>query len=277
MSISSEFIKIVEKITSRIFIPQIKNIVIPKQKENVKKSNFAALILEDNSIGIFFINLRTEVKLLFKNFDSEAYKGMNPSFFAKKFESKDLFDKSLGLGAINAIGQFIFKKCNFSFEYISDSLGLLEIEKHDTVGMVGFFPSLVNIIESKGNKLIVIEKKKELLKKGKNWKVTLDPSELELCNKILITSTTVLNETIDEILQHCSNAEKVSMIGPTAGFLPDPLFKRGIDIIGGSQIIDSRLLIHSIRNNIRWGKSVKKYIIKRADYIGYENILKQLN
>jgi len=200
MSISSEFIKIVEKITSRIFIPQIKNIVIPKQKENVKKSNFAALILEDNSIGIFFINLRTEVKLLFKNFDSEAYKGMNPSFFAKKFESKDLFDKSLGLGAINAIGQFIFKKCNFSFEYISDSLGLLEIEKHDTVGMVGFFPSLVNIIESKGNKLIVIEKKKELLKKGKNWKVTLDPSELELCNKI--------KEHVPDFYIHCSDIGK---------------------------------------------------------------------
>lgn len=93
---------------------------------------------------------------------------------------------------------------------------------------------------------------------------------------MLITSTTVLNETIDEILDYCSNTEKISMIGPTAGFLPDPLFKRGIDIIGGTHLIDSKLLIHSIINNIKWSGSVKKYIIKRTNYIGYKNILKKI-
>jgi len=198
---------------------------------------------------------------------------MQTSTLAKMFESKDLFSKSLGLGGINAISQFLFKESGFYFEDTSDTLGLLEIDKGDIVGMVGFFPPLVNHIERIRNKLIVIEKKRELLKKGLNWRVTLDPSELKPCNKVLITSTTVMNETIDEILQFCIDAEKISMIGPTAGFLPDPLFKRGIDILGGTRVINLRLLLHSIENNIKWGGSAKKYIIRKINYIGFENLL----
>ena len=116
----------------------------------------------------------------------------------------------------------------------------------------------------------------ELVKKGLNWNVTLDPSELKLCNKILITSTTVLNETVDEILLHCQDAEKISIIGPTAGFLPDPLFKRGINIIGGTRVVDPTLLLHSIQNNVKWAGSAKKYIIKENNYIGYKKLLKMV-
>lgn len=273
MSISSEYIKIIERISDRLSIPSIKDIIVPKKESCQKKSNFAAVALEDDTIGIIFINLTNDVKNKFYKLKSYNYEGMQALDLAQKFESKDLFNKALGLGGINVISQFLFKKSDFCFEQVSDSLGLLEIDKDDIVGMVGFFPPLVKHIEKMGNKLIIIEKKEELLKMGLNWRVTLDPSELKLCNKVLITSTTVLNETIDEILQFCKDAEKISMIGPTAGFLPDPLFKRGIDILGGTRAVDSKLLLHSIENNIKWAESAKRYIIRKVNYTGYENLL----
>ena len=218
MSISLDYVEIIERIVDRISIPRIKDIIVPKKESKQNKSNFAAVALEDGTIGIIFTNLTQDVKQKFYNINSNNYKGMQTSTLAKMFESKDLFRKSLGLGGINVISQFLFKKSEFCFEQVSDSLGLLEIDKDDIVGMVGFFPPLVNHIERMGNKLIIIEKKEELLKMGLNWRVTLDPSELKTCNKVLITSTTVLNETIDEILQFCKDAEKISMIGPTAAF-----------------------------------------------------------
>lgn len=276
MSVSSDYVNIIRGISDKLTIPRIKDIIVPKKVSNQQNSNFAAIALEDNTIGIIFINLSHDVKNNFYNLNTNYYKGMQTSVLAQMFESKDLFSKSLGLGAINAISQFLFKQSEFCYEYVSDSLGLLEIEKDDIIGMVGFFPPLVNHIERIGNKLIVIERKEELLKIGLNWKVTLDPSELELCNKILITSTTVLNETIDEILQFCKDAEKISMIGPTAGFLPDPLFKRGIDILGGTRVIDSRILLHSIENNIKWAGSAKKYIIRKLNYEGFEYLLSKI-
>lgn len=276
MSISSDYIKIGERISDRLSIPRIKDIIVPKKQFNQKNSNFAAVVLEDNTIGIIFINLADNVKSKFYKLDPKYYKGMEILSLAKLFESKDLFSKSLGLGGINAISQFLLKQSGFYFEDASDSLGLLEIDKDDIIGMVGFFPPLIKHIETIGNRLIVIEKKKDLIKKGLNWKVTLDPSELKLCNKVLITGTTVLNDTIDEILRFSKDAERLSMIGPTAGFLPDPLFNRGIDILGGTRVIDSRLLLHSLENNIKWAGSAKKYIIRKVNYKGFENLLNNL-
>ena len=275
MSISTNFIEIIEKISKRISIPPVRDIIIPKVNRTSNKSNFAVVILEDNTSGIFFINLSTKVKEIFQNLNSKVYKGLDPLKLARKFQSKKIFEKSLGLGAINAISQFLFNMANYSFRYVDDSLGLLRIQKSDIIGMVGLFPSLVRTIEQIGSKLIIIEKKSELLTKGKNWRVTLNPTELTRCNKVLITSTTVLNETIDEILDCCSNAEKISMIGPTAGFLPDPLFKRGIHFVGGSHVVDSMLFEESIRNNQKWRGCAKKYIIRQSDYIGYETVLKK--
>jgi len=276
VSVSSDYVNIIRGISDKLTIPRIKDIIVPKKVSNQQNSNFAAIALEDNTIGIIFINLSHDVKNNFYNLNSNYYKGMQTSVLAQMFESKDLFSKSLGLGGINAISQFLLKRSDFYFEDASDSLGLLEIDKDDIVGMVGFFPPLVKHIETIGNRLIVIEKKKELIKKGLNWRVTLDPSELKLCNKVLITGTTLLNETIDEILQFSKDAEKLSMIGPTAGFLPDPLFKRGIENLGGTRVIDSKLFLHSLENNIKWAGSAKKYIIRKVNYAGFENLLNNL-
>jgi len=138
--------------------------------------------------------------------------GIEPSIIAQKFSSNNLIEKSIAMGCINAISQFYLKKCGFAFDYTTDSLGLLNIEPNDTIGMVGFFPSLVKLLEKKGNELIIIEQKKELIERKKNWMVTLDPGQLHSYNKILITSTTIMNDTIDELLHFCSNAQRLSII-----------------------------------------------------------------
>ena len=79
------------------------------------------------------------------------------------------------MGCINAISQFYFRTVDFDFDFTTDSLGLLKIKSTDMIGMVGFFPSLVKLLEKKGNELIIIEQKKELIERKKNWMVTLDP------------------------------------------------------------------------------------------------------
>jgi len=270
MSISTDYLKIINKISESWFIPSIREIIIPSLDKDNKNSNFAAIILEDDSIGIFFINLSDDIKNSILKRDYKDLQSIDPSIIAQKFSSKNLVEKSIAMGCINAISQFYFKKIKYQFNYTTNSLGLLNIEESDTIGMVGFFPPLVKLIENKGNKLIIIEKKEEFIKSYKNWEVTLNPKQLESCNKVLITSTTILNESIDEILNYCLSAQKISIIGPTAGFLPDPLFKRNIDVIGGTQVHNVDLFTKAIKNNLRWGSTVKKYTIEKKKYDGFE-------
>jgi len=280
MSITSDYLEIIQQISKKITIPPIQDIYFPKVaikgELSSKKTNFGAIRLTDGSIGVVFLGLSPEIKEIVSNLDKSEFINKNPIDLAKKFGSSNIFEKTLGLGAFNAISQYIFRHSKFQLDTTTDSLGLLNLKRDDKPGMVGFFPPLVNHIKKMGIQLIIIEKKASFVKKTENWEVTLDPSRLEACNKILITSTTVLNQSIDEILKFCSNAEKISMIGPTAGFLPDPLFKRKLDIVGGTLISDSNLFMELIQKKERWGPSTKKYCIQSNDYHGYNSLLNQI-
>lgn len=277
MLINKDFIDIISQISKKITLPSIKTVFIPSNNpetgKHSKKSNFGAIELEEGTIGVFFVSLSPEMKNIAMKTDFTQLNGTNPITLANKFGSSDIFEKTLGFGAINAISQYIFKESNFCFDFTTDSLGLLDLNRSDTPGMVGFFPPLVSYIEKLGLPLIIIEKKANLVQKTNDWEVTLDPTRLKTCNKILITSTTVLNETLDEILRFCSQAEKISIIGPTAGFLPDPLFSRGVNIVGGTYIHDPNLFMELISKNKRWGPSTKKYCIQKNNYPGISYLL----
>ena len=55
-----------------------------------------------------------------------------------------------------------------------------------------------------GAELIIIEKNDRLIHKFPNLPITLDVKKLSPCNKILCTGTTILNNSLDEVLAHCS-------------------------------------------------------------------------
>lgn len=278
MSISQDFLSIIKNISERIEIPLIKEIAIPNFNDDIvtKKSNFIAIQLEDNSIGIVYIGLSPNIKEILNSISLNDYIETKAIDLAKEFLSSDVFQKTLGLGAINAISQYIFNKVDFSFDFNIDSLGQLNINKEDIVGMVGYFRPLVGIAKKAGSKLIVIEKKEHLVREKDNLIVTMDPSFLQECNKVLITSSTLLNDTLDNILKYCTKAEKTSIIGPTAGFLPDPLFKRGVSVVGGTFVAKSEQFIDNLKKNIRWGSNVKKYGIIKENYPGIDLLLKRL-
>lgn len=279
MSIKSDFIDLLELIEKKIIFDIIEEAFFPKNNSTENRitfNNFGAIKLEDGSIGIIYISLSQNIREKASKFDVNEIIGKNPLILAKQFDSSDLFRRTLALGAINAISQSLFTRANFPFDFVTDSLGLLDLNGKDKVDMVGYFPPLVKKIERMNIPLIVIEKKDFNVEAKDNWDITTDPSELESCNKILCTTTTVLNDSIDDILLHSKNASKISMVGPTGEFLPDLVFERGVDVIGGTYIIDSSLFMDLIRKNKKWGPATKKYCIQAKNYNNYLDLIKKI-
>jgi len=54
VSISLDYVKIIERIADRISIPRIKDIIVPKKESNQNNSNFAAVALEDYNRNYFY-------------------------------------------------------------------------------------------------------------------------------------------------------------------------------------------------------------------------------
>ena len=105
-----------------------------------------------------------------------------------------------------------------------------------------------------------------MIQKFPNLPITLDATKLGLCNKILCTGTTILNNTLDEILAHCSPDAFVSVIGPTAGYFPDPLFARGVDVVGGRVVKNGAQFMQLLAERKRWGDATQRTCFQRKTH-----------
>jgi uncharacterized protein len=268
-SVKSELLKLCEAAASKFDIPSIKQVYMPEPKPSPDKdSEFGIVVLEDNSSGLYYAWMGEAQTGMNERFADRNFTGMSPLELMQYFNNEHEADRSLGLAAINAISQSVFRQSCCQLDSAADSMAELEIKEQDHVGMIGYFPSLVRRLRERNIRVTVIEKKLHLVQSDDLLKVTLETAALSDCNKILSTASTLLNDSIDEILVYCQAAEVVVVVGPTAGFFPDPLFARGVSAVGGSAIVDVDLAIARLSNEQGLGDAARKYVLKKDNYPG---------
>jgi uncharacterized protein (DUF4213/DUF364 family) len=270
MSLKNEFRNMVTELMEKFTLPPIANIFFPPfyKGGQPKDAQFMAISLEGGATGISFVLLPDEKMKEYSALQPLDFVGKNPQGFALEFGSDDPVKEMISLAAINAICQHVMKEINYMVDSATDSLGLLSVSAGDRVGMVGLFFGLIKTIEKAGAELVVIEKKEQLIQKFPNLPISLDASKLRTCNKILCTSTTILNNSLDEILAHCPPDAFVSIIGPTAGYFPDPLFARGVDVVGGRVVNDGALFMQLLAERKRWGDATQITCFQKKTYTG---------
>ncbi len=270
MGLKDEFRKMVNELTTKFTLPPIANIFFPPfyKGGQPKDAQFMAVSLEGGATGISYVLLPDKKMEEYTALQSLDFVNKNPRRFALEFGNDDPLKEMISLAAINAICQHVMRETNFAVDSATDSLGLLSVSAGDRVGMVGLFFGLIKTIKKAGAELVVIEKKDQLIQKFPNLPITLDATKLSTCNKILCTSTTILNNSLDEILAHCSSDAFVSIIGPTAGYFPDPLFARGVDVVGGRVVKNGALFLQLLAERKRWGDATQKTCFQKGTYAG---------
>ncbi|UCD80758.1 MAG: hypothetical protein JSW26_04820 [Desulfobacterales bacterium] len=270
MLLKDEFRMMITKLTAKYSIPPIANIFFPPfyQGGQPPEAEFMALSLAGGATGISYVLLPDEKEEDYTALQPPDFIGEDPRRFALEFGSDDPVKEMISLAAINAICQHVMRVADFPVDSATDSLGLLSLRAEDRLGMVGLFFPLIKHIKKAGAELVVVEKKEQLIKKYPELPVTLDATKLKRCNKILCTSTTILNNSLEEILGHCAPDALVSIIGPTAGYFPDPLFNRGVDVVGGRVVKDGELFLQLIAGQKRWGDATQKTCFQKKTYSG---------
>jgi uncharacterized protein (DUF4213/DUF364 family) len=270
MGLKDEFRKMVTELTTKFTLPPIANVFFPPfyKGGQPKDAQFMAISLEGGATGISFVLLPDEKMEEYTALQPPDFVEKNPRGFALEFGNDDPIKEMISLATINAICQHVMRGTNFAVDSATDSLGLLSVSAGDRVGMVGLFFGLIKTIKKAGAELVVIEKKDQLIQKYPNLPITLDATKLRTCNKILCTSTTILNNSLDEILAHCSPDAFVSIIGPTAGYFPDPLFARGVDVVGGRVVKNGALFLQLLAERKRWGDTTQRTCFQKETYAG---------
>jgi uncharacterized protein (DUF4213/DUF364 family) len=270
MSLKNEFRKMITRLGASFAVPRIADVFLPHfQKGGQRKDEqFMAMVLEGGACGISYLLLPEEKMEPYKALEPRHFIGKDPEEFALEFGSEDPLKEVISMAAINAICQYAMKESHFTLDKATDSLGLLSVRRGDKIGMVGLFFRLVETIEKAGAELVVIERKKPLIRKYRDLPITLDVTQLATCNKILCTSATVLNNSLDEVLDNCSPDAFVAVVGPTAGYFPDPLFARGVDVVGGRVVENSEEFLQCLAQRKRWGDTTSRTCFQKETYKG---------
>lgn len=158
---------------------------------------------------------------------------------------------TVGMAAINALSSVLLEKddCKYKPSAYGNALELVDITGNDTVAMVGAFTPFIKKISEITEKLFVIEKNPRVVGKDDTFKIESAERLEEIiprANILIITGVTLVNHTLGPILDLAEKASEIVVVGPTASVYPEPLFKRGVTVMGGVRITDPARMIHLI-------------------------------
>jgi len=266
MSLAAELFVALRARFERTAAPRVRALHLPPPGAAGKAGEFCALELADGSLGLTFVLLDGLLTCL-SGPHLGLLEGADALLMARWAQEADDARRALGFAAINALTRTFFDRSGYVPPKARDSLGGMAPQRGDHVGMIGLFPTLIAPLLASGAQLTVIELRPDLAGQREGYRVTLDAGELAHCNKVLSTSTVLLNGTLDRMLGLCHAASRFDLIGPGAGCLPEPLFSRGVTAIGGTWIEDREGFKTALVNGSNWAGRARKFLIERHDYV----------
>jgi len=161
--------------------------------------------------------------------DAGTLAGRKASELVVQAKSLDVIAAAVGLATINAL-------IEAPSSVDGDVIDLVAVEKTDTVGMVGYFGPLVSPLQKAAKALHIIERRQEL--EGSVLPEQAAGDILPQCQIVILTATSLLNRTLDGLLDHCSGAHEIVLLGPSTPLLPEVFAARGVTLLLGVEVID---------------------------------------
>lgn len=157
-------------------------------------------------------------------------------------KTEDLFIRTVQIVLLNALSADFLTKARYRMVEDQDPLDLLDLSRLKNVAMVGAIPPFLKRLRAERQlKLHLIERKRESLAEDEIRFLIPEeaiPDVLPQCDTVIITGAAIANGTIETLLDLTQENATVVVAGPTAGFLPDALFERGVSIVSTAMVAE---------------------------------------
>lgn len=150
--------------------------------------------------------------------------------------STEMMEASIGVAAINSlleVDESLAVEINASEVLASQGRG-------KNVALVGHFPFIPQLRQV-ARQLWVIEQHP-----GEDeYPAEAAPELISQADLVAITSSALINHTLDGLLSHCPSRATVMLLGPSTP-LSNVLFDHGITIMSGARVIDEEAVLGSV-------------------------------
>ena len=204
---------------------------------------YTAVTLPDGGIGLSYTHFedKQSCMLLNRHIDYEEQPAIQ---LLEKIKSDHPVERSMALALVNALN---YKD---ALEFPEDKKNQIMFDQFNIgdgtrVAMVGFIGPLVELLKQKQAAVEVLDAsrnlghKDDLYAKLDNW-----------ADVLVLTSTSILNNTTEEILQHVSPAVKTVMLGPSTPMVAEAFDHLPVHMLAGTVPVDKANVLKAIRHGM---------------------------
>jgi uncharacterized protein (DUF4213/DUF364 family) len=187
---------------------------------------YTAVLLDTGQVGVAF-TFRGDSKAgcsVFKG--TRPLAGKKASEMLAMLDSADRVESAVALATSNALSNIVNEN-----PLEGDTLEYLDIHPKDNVAMVGYFAPLVPMLKKRAESLKIFERidtaKGDLLPEKDLY------MQLPRCQVAVVTSTSIVNHTIDAILEAARTCREVVLLGASTPILPEVFADTPVRILSG--------------------------------------------
>lgn len=280
MTFSTEYYRLARKIMDCIDIPPVMGIHLPAIVDDAQKADeFGFLFLQDGSAGPFYSSLEDSLPQLWQLYPDGKSLSCDIAELIEYLQAESKAERAVALGAFNAMSQHVMKRAGFSpvNKHSHTNPDKKKIEKYRKVAVVGYIRPMIERLLDQGTEVMVLELNPDRVELQPALRLSTDPADLAEYDTIICTASTLINDSLANILKHKRPTARISLIGPSGSGLPDILFRHGVDEVGGFHVDDMQALHDALDRQESWGHAGVKYQLRLADYPGVDKLLKTIH
>lgn len=181
--------------------------------------------------------------------------------------------RAVGIAAMNSLAETCWNRRphpETDLQLGIDAFDATEINPGDQVVVVGAFVPFLRELKRRHQPYLVLEQDPATLRADE--RPFYRPAEeagtvVPTADVLLITGTTLINDTLGGLLALAKPDARVTMVGPTVSMLPDAFLRRGADILGTVRVTEPDAFLDILAEGGSGyhflGKSAQKVVLVR--------------
>ena len=156
---------------------------------------------------------------------------------------------NLKVATLNALSGKIIQDADYQIITDKDPIDLVDLSGQKTISIVGAFKGYIQKIGASQHTMNIIEIRPEAI--PPEYRQHYVPTEqaprvLPHSDIVIITGSTLVNNSLKDLVQYFPKQGTTILVGPSSSFIPDVLFEQGIDIIGATRITQPQKMLQIV-------------------------------
>ncbi len=200
--------------------------------------------------------------------ESGRFRGKKVTASLADLSSPNPLKKAIAIATLNALTEICWKKRllpDYQIQFDADPFDQLNIAEGSFTVVVGALLPYIKHLKKNQLDYAILELDPKTLREEELPHFIppeKGPEAISKADTLIITGTTLITDTLEDILKHRKPTAETIVVGPTASVLPEPFFNRGVTRLGGISVINAESLLNIISEGGSGYHFYNKFAIK---------------